>query len=91
MFQLSDHPIRKTGLHIRPETQADVEARQQTRQFMSLLEDYMIEKYGDQVAVIKAQMLFDACGPRRDFDPASLFEVDSEGDAWAEATANLSF
>ena len=58
-------------------------------QFFARLEDHFINKYGERLAVVKAQMLFDACGPARDIDPQTLFKEDSEGDLWTDSLTSL--
>jgi len=69
----------------------DDNARQQIQHALGHLEDHLIVKFGDKGAVIRAQMLLDACGPGRNIDPKSLFKEDSDGDDWSDAIANLSF
>lgn len=69
----------------------DDESREQMYQIFLRLEKHFIAKFGEEEAVVRAQMLFDACGPGRNIDPKLLFKEDSDGDDWSEAINNLSF
>ena len=80
---MSDRPAENVN--------AATPARAQTKQFLLHLETHLIAKYGETGAVIRAHMIFDACGPGRNVDPQILFKEDSEGDTWAEALRHLKF
>lgn len=66
-----------------------VEMAVDAHEYFARLGDYFVAKFGDPLATVKAQMVFDACGPGRDIDPQSLFQDDSDGDSWAEAISSL--
>ncbi len=89
-------PSRSTGETgaCQPRTEAHPLAnkpRQQTQAFLCRLEDHLIAQYGEEGALMRAQMLFDACGPGRNIDPKVLFQENSEGDDWSEVIANTRF
>lgn len=69
----------------------DDESREQMYQLFLRLEKHFIAKFGEEEAVIRVQMLWDACGPGRNIDPKVLFQQDSDGDDWSAAINNLSF
>lgn len=68
-----------------PAVHASIDAHE----YFARLGDYFVVKFGDRLATVKAQMVFDACGPGRDIDPQSLFLDDSDGDSWAEAIESM--
>lgn len=65
------------------------QAATEVSEYFSRLQFHLLAKYGEQGAVTRAHMLFEAFGPVRDVDPKELFSEDADGDSWTSALGTL--